>query len=205
MISALQHDAALYTSFLSNGIYINLIVADFTRKHADHLFWRTSYPMLDFLYPYWWQRADLAQNDDFWWEALKMAGGLFHWELTSSGKSLKLPYSGYGSGISGAYIVTAEDAKVQPHITLQPNIFSTPENTVSLVKAFSPYLEHFNDKVIFVNLNFSHIDVIEFIPKTVGMARRWEHKVTHVRFQTQQEFLERILTKRFMPFTRINY
>lgn len=193
-------DVTLYNSITENGLFINLLVTDFAKKHVEHLFWRTSYPMLDFLYPHWWKKKEIFSENDFWWEAHKVAEKLFNWELMGFNRILKIPNEGFGSGITDAFIVQHPNAKVDMFDYNQKDVTVRRLQDTHITETFHDYLEDFEDKVVIIVLNFLSLSIYEFTPKYLGIAKKWEVKNTKVSFNSPTEFLDRIVSKRFISF-----
>lgn len=193
-------DVTLYATAQENGLFFNVIASDFSKKHVEHLFWRTSYPHLDFLYPQWWKKKDIVLADDFWWESLKMAEKLFKWDIIDSHKLFLLPNEGFGKGISGVYGTFYPHAKIRQPLATQKGVILQSTATHDIESSGLQLTQHFNEKLVIIVLNFLSVDIYEYTPKSIGNARKWDSKVTKVSFDSPMEFLDRIVSKRFMSF-----
>lgn len=193
-------DVTLYATAQENGLFFNIIAADFSKKHVEHLFWRTSYPHLDFLYPQWWKKKDVVLSDDFWWESVKMAEKLFKWDIIDSHKMFSLPNEGFGKGLSSVYGTFYPHAKIRQPAVNQKGVMLSGTAAQDIQAAGLQLTQHFSEKLVIIVLNFLSVDIYEYTPKTVGNARKWTADVKKVSFESPMEFLDRIVSKRFMSF-----
>lgn len=194
--------ASFYSTVGTNGIYHNLISADYTNKRVEHLHWKTSYPLVDFLYPQW--LTGNVKNKDFWWESVKYVQDQFKWQITSVGKTFFTPVEQFGVGVSDVHVMIESDEFVPEIPKTQENIIFAKTKELDLKRAFTKYLEHFSSKVVYIVLNFLSVDIYEFTPKGKAPTLRWDMKKTSVRFDDPKNLLDRIASRKFMSFVGIN-
>ncbi len=190
----------LFISQMSNGLSFTLSLRDVGQGERETHVWKTSYPLLDLVYPHWVPKVPANTPIDFFSYAVDHAEKLFGWKLRTPGKQFKIPEKSFGDGISRVVCYSTGGSDISTwgwdtNFAIRKN-----RQDIKLHDLLLQRLEDFVDPVIFVSLDFGGIEIIECEPRFVGNFKRWEYRISKVVFESQQQFIEHLLSKRFLPF-----
>jgi len=185
---------------MEQGLFFNLVAADYSNLRLDHLHWKTSYPFLDFFYPTWWPKKESYGKDDFWWSAIKNAEKEFSWNIISTNRIFK-SFETFGEGVSQVQVIKNKQAKIAIPEIFDELVTVQQSDKIDIISAVYPYLSEFTEPLILIQFDFHKVRIDEWIPKTVGSIRKWNHVTVEASFETTEDLLERINSRRFLAFS----
>lgn len=191
----------LYVSELSNGLVYTLSIRDIGHgEHEKHV-WKTSYPLLDLLYPHWVGKQVVNTPISFLPQATRQAEQAFGWKLLSDSGRFRSPEVAFGDGVDHTQIFQENSIPgLLNEIVSDKFVTIKKRKEISLGKELLKYVDTFSEPVVVVVMNFFSLEIIECIPKTVGKVRRWEYKSSKIQYANAQEFVDMLATKKFLPF-----
>ena len=191
----------LYISELANGLVFTLSIRDVGHgEHEKHI-WKTSYPLLDLLYPHWVAKQPVNTPIDFFAQSLQKAEQAFGWKLLTDSGRIKIPEESFGDGVTRSVALRESMGNgLLAKLVSDKFVTVTKRETMSIGKELLNHIDSFNDPVVVIIINFFSVEVVEFLPKTVGRNRRWEYKSSKIQFESAQEFVDYLATKKFIPF-----
>lgn len=200
--SAPKNDGTtLFISRLAHGMVFTLSLKDTGQGERETHVWKTSYPLLDLLYPHWVPKVSFNTPIDFSSQALEHAEKAFGWKLRSTAKQFRIPETAFGDGISRVVVYTSEMWTGEEDWQSDGKFISIiRRNNVVLQDLLVKRLNDFSEKVVLVVLDFNGIEIIECEPKFVGTYKRWQYKVSKLAFESVQQFIDHMAAKRFLPF-----
>ncbi len=191
----------LYISELTNGLVFTLSIRDVGHgEHEKHV-WKTSYPLLDLLYPHWVQKQSLNTPINFFSQAVKKAEQAFGWKLFTDSDKFRFPEESFGVGVN-QFRLLSETTKTSLFDKVMSDKFvtKTARAEVSLGKELLKHVEQFIEPVVVVVMNFMSLEIIECVPKIVGKSKRWEYKSSKIVYANEQEYVDMLVAKKFLPF-----
>lgn len=196
-----QRGTTLYLSELANGVVFTLSIRDVGHgEHEKHV-WKSSYPLLDLLYPHWVQKRTINTPIHFLPQAIKQAEQAFGWKLLTESGKFKAPEVAFGDGVDRTQIFQEKSVPGHVNEILSDKFVTIKKRAeVSLGKELLKHIDEFSEPVILVITNFFSLEVVECIPKLVGNVRKWEYKSSKIQYASAQEFVDMLATKKFLPF-----
>lgn len=196
-----REGTTLYLSELSNGLVFTLSIRDVGRgEHEKHV-WKTSYPLLELLYPHWIKKQQVNTPINFLQHALRQAEQAFGWKLLNEVGKFRVPETEFGDGIS-AIRVLQNDLVKSPldEIVSDKFVKVKKRSELSVGKQLLGKIDTFNEPVVVLVMDFFSYEIIECTPRFVGRTKRWDYKSSKMQYKTKQEFVDLLATKKFMPF-----
>lgn len=194
-------ETTLYLSELANGLVFTLALKDLkSGEHEKHV-WKTSYPLLDLLYPHWVPKRTVNTPINFLSQAIGQAGAAFGWKMVTEGGRFIVPEKTFGEGLDKVSIL-CERAKngLVSGIVSDKFVSVKKREDLSLGKLLLQDIEGTSEPVVVVIANFYSLEIIECIPRMVGKVRKWEYKSSKLQYASEQEFVDMLATKKFLPF-----
>lgn len=191
----------LYLSELANGLVFTLAIKDTkTGEHEKHV-WKTSYPLLDLLYPHWVPKRSVNTPINFLSQAISQAGAAFGWKLVTESGHFIVPEKSFGEGIDRVSMLQESSTSgLVSGIVSDKFVSMVKRKDLSIGKLLLQDIEGTTEPVVVVVANFYSIEVIECIPRIVGKMRKWEYKSSKIQYANEQEFVDMLATKKFLPF-----
>jgi len=196
-----REGTTLYLSELSNGLVFTLSIRDVGRgEHEKHV-WKTSYPLLELLYPHWIKKQAVNTPVNFLAHALRQAEQAFGWKLVNEVGKFRLPETGFGDGVSSVRVLQSDLVKSPlDEVVSEKSVRIQKRNDISIGKELLGKIDAFNETVVVLVLDFFSYEIIECTPRVVGKSKRWEYKSSKIQYKTKQEFVDMLATKKFLPF-----
>ena len=196
-----RQGTTLYLSELANGFVFTLSIRDVGRgEHEKHI-WKTSYPLLELLYPYWVKKRPINTPIDFLAHSLRQAEQAFGWKLVTDSGKFRVPETQFGEGIDTVRILQNDSVKsALDNIVSDKFVTIKKRSELSIGKELLEKIDMFTQPVVVVVLDFFSYEIIECIPKSVGNTRRWEYKSSKIQYKNAQEYVDMLAAKKFLPF-----
>jgi hypothetical protein len=182
-------------------LFFTLSLRDIGYGESEKHVWKSSYPLLDLLYPHWVGKVPMNTPIDFLHQSLKHAEQSFGWKFVESSKRFMIPEESFGNGVSRV-VLTQETHNKGLLNTLATDRFTvlnkrTEKKLSELVTARASIHE---TPFVVIVANFLSIEIVECIPRKIGAYVRWEYKTSRLAFDSKQQFVDYVVAKRFMPF-----
>ncbi|MCC7303934.1 hypothetical protein IT418_00755 [bacterium] len=196
-----RHGTTLYLSELSNGLVFTLSMRDVGHgEHEKHV-WKSSYPLLDLLYPHWVTKQSVNTPVNFLSQAVKKAEQAFGWKLFTESDRFKVPEIAFGDGVNKVQLLSERsDSGLFSKIVSDKFATNKKRKEVSLGKELLKHTDSFDAPVVVIAMNFRSLEIIECIPKTYNKTKHWEYKSSKIEYASAQEYVDMLVTKKFLPF-----
>lgn len=196
-----RHGTTLYLSELSNGLVFTLSIRDVGHgEHEKHV-WKTSFPLLELLYPHWVTKQAVNTPVNFLSQSIKKAEQAFGWRLFTESDKFRVPEEGFGEGVNQVRLLSESiNNGIFSKIVSDRFVTTKERKEVSLGKELLKHIDAFESPVVVVVMNFRSLEIVECVPKHVGKTKRWEYKSSKISYESAQEYVDMLVTKKFLPF-----
>lgn len=196
-----REGTTLYISELSSGIVVTLSIGDVGGGQQEKHIWKTSYPLLELLYPHWIPKQQVNTEVDFLSLVLHKSSQAFGWNFLDGARYITMPMSSFGDGVDDVVVVQEKGSARLTNALVAREIFSlTDRTTQKLGELIAAKADIHQSSFWVVVANFTSLEVIECIPRKIGGFTRWEYKVSSLSFATKEQQVEYFMGKKFVPF-----